>query len=103
MPAAYPPWQTFPVLGIVLGLLALPVLAIAVLSIRPGGLRQQLRNVRRRFKIAMILAGVYLAAYTAARIAFSGDPRVDDALLALLAVEALVFVIMAQDPRPARP
>jgi hypothetical protein len=89
--------------GVVIGLLALPVLAIAVLSIRPGGLRQQLRNVRRRFKIAMVLAGVYLAAYTVARIAFGTDTRADDALLALLAVEALIFVILAQDPRPARP
>ena len=88
--------------GILFALLALPLLAIGVLSIRPGGLRQQLRNVRRRFKIAMILAGVYLATYTASRIAFGDSQVAGDVLLGLLTVEALIFIILAQDPRPAR-
>ncbi len=89
--------------GFLLLAIALPLLAIGVLSIRPGGLRQQLRNVRRRFKIAMILAGVYLAAYTAARVAFGDNNQpAEIALIALLAGEGLVFVILAQDPRPAR-
>lgn len=87
--------------AVLFAFLALPVLAIAVLSIRPGGLKQQLRNVRRRFKIAMILAGVYLVAYTASRIAFGDTGIADNALIALLAGEGLVFVILAQDPRPA--
>ena len=88
--------------GVLLALLALPLLAIGVLSIRPGGLRQQLRNARRRFKIAMVLAGIYLAAYTVSRFAFGDSPVADDALLGLFVVEALIFVILAQDPRPAR-
>ncbi len=84
------------------GLVLLPVLAIGILSIRPGGLRQQLRQVRRRFKIAMVLAGVYLAASTVVHIVIPGSAVGDDGLIALAVVEALVFVVLAQDPDPAR-
>lgn len=83
--------------------MAAPLLAIGVLSIRPGGLRQQLRNVRRRFRIFMILAGVYLAVDFVTRIALGDSTTADDVLLGLLAAELVVFVILAQDPRPARP
>ncbi len=82
---------------------AAPLLAIGVLSIRPGGLRQQLRNVRRRFRIFMILAGIYMLASLVARIVLGDTAEAENVLLGLLAVELAIFVILAQDPRPARP
>lgn len=88
--------------GFVIGLLLLPVVAIGVLSIRPGGLRRQLRLAGRRFRIAMILAGVYLAASTVVRIALAGNGTAEAGLVGLAVVEAIVFVVAAQDPPGAR-
>lgn len=93
-----PDWTA--VRGFLIGLVLLPVVAIAVLSVRPGGLRRQLRLVRRRFKIAMLLAGVYLAASTVVRIAFPASHPAEYALLALAVLEAAVFVLTTQDPSP---
>lgn len=90
-----------PVRGFVVGLLLLPVLVIALLSIRPGGLRQQLRNAARRLRLALILAGIYMAASTVARVVAPTSEAVENGLIALAAVLAVVFVILGQDPRPA--
>ena len=89
--------------GVLIGALLLPVVAIGVLSIRPGGLGQQLRHVRRRFKIALILAGVYLAASTAVRILLPTSQVAEDGLIALAVVEGGIFVVLGQDPRPEPP
>lgn len=87
--------------GLVLGLFLLPALVIAVLSIRPGGLRQQLRNMRRRLKLALGLAGVYLAASTLTRIFFPDRQAAEWGLVGLAAVLGVIFVVLAQDPDPA--
>jgi hypothetical protein len=84
--------------GLVLGLFLLPALVVAILSIRPGGLRQQLRYLRRRFKLAMVLAGIYLAASTLARLFLSGNPWAEWGLVGLAALLGLVFLVLAQDP-----
>lgn len=84
--------------GFLLGLLLLPVLAIAILSVRPGGLRRQLRFAARRLRLALILAGVYLLASTAGRLVADGSAIVEDGLIGLAAVLALLFVIVGQDP-----
>ena len=87
--------------GLVLGLFLLPALVIAILSIRPGGLRLQLRNMRRRLKLALALAGVYLAASTLARLFFAERPAAEWGLVGLAAVLGVIFVVLAQDPEPA--
>ena len=88
--------------GILLGLVLLPVLAVALLSIRPGGLRRQLRSARRRLKVAIVLGGVYLGASTAGRFALGDRPQLDYALAGLAALLAIIFVILGQDERAAR-
>ena len=87
--------------GLVLGLFLLPALVIAILSIRPGGLGQQLRHMRRRLKLALALAGVYLAASTVTRLFFAERPAAEWALVGLAAVLGVTFVVLAQDPEPA--
>ena len=87
--------------GLVLGLFLLPALVIAILSIRPGGLRQQLRNMRRRLKLALALAGVYLAASILARLFLAERPAAEWGLVGLAAVLGVIFVVLAQDPEPA--
>ncbi len=88
--------------GILFGLVLLPVFAIGILSFRPGGLREQLRLAARRFRIALVLGGIYLVASTAARVVLGERPEVDYGLAALAAGLAVVFVVLAQDPKPAR-
>ncbi|MGI8564089.1 MAG: hypothetical protein ACR2MZ_11210 [Candidatus Dormibacter sp.] len=90
--------------GYLIGLLLLVVLVVSVLSLRPGGLRNQLRNVARRLKLALGLAGVYLALSTALRISFSGDSRAEWGSIALAVVVGGVFLVLSRDrPLDAEP
>ena len=84
-----------------LGFALLVVVSITVLSLRPGGIRKQMRHAARRLKLALILGGVYVAAATLARIFFPdtwvetwGPPAIAMAL-------AAVFIVLGQD-EPAR-
>ena len=85
--------------GFLLGLVLIPVLVIGVLSIRPGGLRRQLRHAVRRLRIALVLAGVYLLGSALLRLLFSG-PVADYGAPALAVLLAVIFLILAQDPDP---
>jgi hypothetical protein len=73
-------------------------LSMTVLSIRPGGLRKQLRLAARRFRIVLVLAAVYLVAGTIIRIAFPEGWIADYGPLAIAVVLAFVFIVLAQDP-----
>ncbi len=84
--------------GLLVGLILLPALVVAILSIRPGGLRQQLRYLRRRFKLALILAGIYLAASIFIRLFFQGNPWAEGGQVGLALILGLVFLVLAQDP-----
>jgi hypothetical protein len=86
---------------VLVGLVLLPALVIAVLSIRPGGLRQQLRNMRRRFKLALALGGVYLAASTVTRLFFADRQVAELGLVGLALVLGVIFLVLGQDPEPA--
>lgn len=83
--------------GYFLGLFLLVFLVITVLSLRPGGLRNQLRNVGRRLKLALGLAGVYLATSTVLRIAFPNDGRAEWGSIALAAVLGAIFLLGSRD------
>lgn len=86
--------------GFFVGLILLPLVVVTVLSLRPGGLRQQLRNMVRRLKLALALAAIYLVGSGILRVWF-GDTLVSEYGLPGLAVLlAIIFVILAQDPKP---
>ena len=89
--------------GFVIGLFFAVGLALTLLSLRPGGLRQQLRMAARRLRIALVLGGVYVAASIAVRLLFPTGPVADYGLPVVALVLVLVFVIVAQDPAPTRP
>jgi hypothetical protein len=80
------------------GIVVLVGLSITVLSIRPGGLRKQLRLAARRFRIVLVLAAVYLVAATIIRIAFPEGWIADYGPLGIAVVLAFVFIVVAQDP-----
>ena len=69
-----------------------------VLSLRPGGLRRQLRFAARRFRIIVILGGVYVFANAIVRLVFASGPVVDWGPPGLAVVLALVFLFIGQDP-----
>jgi hypothetical protein len=84
-----------------IGLVLLVGFSVTVLSLRPGGLRRQLRFAARRLRILLVLGGVYLAASTVARLVFQEGPVVDFGLPALAAVLALTFLLAGRDPEPS--
>ena len=69
-----------------------------MLSLRPGGLRRQLRFAARRFRIILVLGGIYVFANAIVRVAFQEGPIVDWGPPALAVVLALAFVFVGQDP-----
>ena len=95
--------HTSSVRGFVLGLLLVTLLTATILSLRPGGLRRQLRLVARRFKIFLWLGGVYVAASVVIRLLFPTGPVSDYGQPAVGLVLVIVFVFIGQDPAPTRP
>ena len=80
-----------------MGMVLIAVVMISALSIRPGGLRNGLRNAARRLRLALILTGVYLVISTVLRLAFPTSGVAEAALLAIAAVLAIAFLILGQD------
>lgn len=85
----------------VIGLLFLGLFSITVLSLRPGGLRQQLRFAARRLRIVLVLSGIYIVASTVARLVFQQGPVVDYGLPILAIALAVVFLFLGRDPAPS--
>jgi hypothetical protein len=87
--------------GFLIGLILVVGLTATILSLRPGGLRRQLRFAARRFRIALVLGGVYLVGSFVIRLVFPTGP-VSDYGPAVLAISlAVVFLVAARDPAPA--
>jgi hypothetical protein len=83
--------------GFVIGLILFSFVVISVLSLRPGGLRNQLRNVARRFKIALVLGGLYVLASGVLRVTVQ-DPNASTlATVGIALVLGLLFVFLSQE------
>ncbi len=80
------------------GLILLVGLSLTVLSIRPGGIRQQLRLAARRFRIVLVLAAIYIVADAVIRVAFPEGWIADYGPVAVAIVLAIAFLLVAQDP-----
>jgi hypothetical protein len=88
--------------GFVIGLVMILGLIATVLSIRPGGLRRQLRFAARRFRLGLLLGGVYLLGSAIVRLAFAQGPISDFGLPLLALVLVAVFIVLGQDPAAER-
>lgn len=77
-------------------------LILSVLSLRPGGIRRQLRLVARRFRIVLVLLGLYVFGSLIIRLVFPSGPVADWGPPVMSTVMALVFVVVGQDPRESR-
>jgi hypothetical protein len=89
--------------GFLAGMLLIVFVVVSVLSLRPGGLRNQLRNVARRFKLAMLLAGIYLVGSTALRIAFPNSGLAEIGVVALAGGLGVTFLVLSPDRPPDHP
>jgi hypothetical protein len=88
--------------GFVIGLVMILVLIASVLSTRPGGLRRQFRFAARRFRLGLLLGGVYLVGSAAVRLAFTQGPVSDFGPPVLALVLVAVFMVLGQDPAAER-
>jgi hypothetical protein len=88
--------------GFAFGLVVLVGVSVAVLSIRPGGLRRQLRLAARRLRIVLVLAGIWTFGSLAIRVAFPGGPVLDYGPAVLGIGLASAFLFMARDSSSIR-
>ena len=79
------------------------LVSTTVLSLRPGGLRKQLRYAARRFRLALILGGAYVLTSAVVRIAFAESAITDWGLPVLAVALAILFLILGQNPREPGP
>jgi hypothetical protein len=84
--------------GFLFGLVVLVGVGVTVLSFRPGGIRRQLRFVARRFRIMLVLGGIFVAGSTIIRIAAPQGVIADYGPPAIAIVLAGVFVVVGRDP-----
>jgi hypothetical protein len=84
--------------GFLLGLILVFGLSLTVLSLRPGGLRRQLRFAARRFRIVLVLGGAYVIGSSILRLAFPDGPVSDYGTPALAIVLSAVFFVIGRDP-----
>jgi hypothetical protein len=83
--------------GFLIGFVLIVVVILSVLSARPGGFLNQLRNVARRLKLALVLGGIYLLASAVLRLAFPHGSVVEPIMVALAVALAITFLILSQD------
>jgi hypothetical protein len=86
--------------GFVIGLVFLVGLSVSVLSLRPGGLRRQLRFVARRFRLTLVLGGIFFIGSLIIRLAFPDGAVADYGPPVLAIVLAVAFMVLGRDPAP---
>jgi hypothetical protein len=84
--------------AIVEGLVLMVALSAIVLSIRPGGLRRQLRLAARRLRLVLVFGAVYLLLSAAIRVFFPDGWVSDYGPPVIALVLAGVLLVLAQDP-----
>ncbi|HKW07688.1 MAG TPA: hypothetical protein VJS19_08995 [Candidatus Dormibacteraeota bacterium] len=86
--------------GFLVGVILLTALSASVLALRPGGFRRQLKLVARRFRIVIVLGGVYVFGSLVFRLLFTSGPVNEWGPVVLAVILAVVFVVAARDPAP---
>jgi hypothetical protein len=84
--------------GFFFGLVVLVAVGVTVLSLRPGGIRRQLRFAARRFRIMLVLGGIYVVGSTIIRFAAPQGVVADYGPPAVAIVLAAVFIVVGRDP-----
>lgn len=83
--------------GVIIGLLLLGIVTFGVISLRPGGMRNQFRNMARRLKLALILGGIFMIVSAAFRVALADSPWGEWGPVGVAVVLSVVFVMMSAE------
>lgn len=83
--------------GVLIGLVLVGVVTFGLLSLRPGGLRNQLRNIARRFKLALLLGGIYMVVAAALRLLSPNELIMEGGMVAAALVLGGIFLVRAQE------
>jgi len=84
--------------GLLLGLLVAFALTVSILSLRPGGLRRQMRLAARRLRIVLVLGGVFVVVSGVIRVAFPQGWIADFGPSILAVLLAAAFWVIGRDP-----
>jgi hypothetical protein len=84
--------------GFLLGFILVVALGLTILSIRPGGLRRQLRFAARRLRLVLVLGSVYVVGSGILRYLFPDGPITDFGPPVLALALLAVFFVFGQDP-----
>lgn len=84
--------------GFLIGFILVVALGVIILSIRPGGLRRQLRFAARRLRLLLVLGTVYVVGTAALRAVVADGPVTDFGPPVLACVLLAVFFVLGQDP-----
>lgn len=84
--------------GFLLGLAVIVALVVSILAVRPGGFRLQLRLAARRFRIVLVLGGVFVLGSAVIRLVFDSGPVVDYGPAVLALCLGVAFMIWGRDP-----
>jgi hypothetical protein len=84
--------------GFLLGFILVIALGVIVLSIRPGGLRRQLRFAARRLRLLLVLGTIYVIGSGVLHAVVPAGPVTDFGPPILACVLLLVFFVLGQDP-----
>jgi len=84
--------------GFLIGFILVVALGVIVLSIRPGGLRRQLRFAARRLRLLLVLGSIYVVGSGVLRAVFADGPVTDFGPPILACILLAVFFVLGQDP-----
>ena len=84
--------------GLGFGFLLIVLLSVSILSLRPGGIRRQLRFVARRFRIVLALGGIFIVALMIIRLAFPEGWVADYGPSLVAIILAVIFMVIGRDP-----
>ena len=84
--------------GFLLGFILVVALGLTILSIRPGGLRRQLRFAARRLRLTLALAAVYVVGSAVMRYLFPDGPITDYGPPGLALILLTIFLVFGQNP-----
>lgn len=83
--------------GFIFGLIVIVGLSLTILSVRPGGLRRQLGFAARRFRIALVLGGIWVFASLVIRFAFPTGPVADYGPAVTAIILGAVFLYLSRE------
>lgn len=79
----------------IIGVVLIGIVVFGVLSMRPGGIRNQFRNMARRLKLAFVLGGIFMLVSGVCRIAIPNTAVGEWGPIGVAVVLSVIFLVMS--------